>query len=210
MGTRWPVATSPSGLAILLTLTALPGAWANPLAAQTPGVDVQIAGALQAAPAAEREGATVLGFQPDGSVTTLRRGPGKLVCLADDASREGWSAACYHESLEPFMARGRELRAEGVTDVGELAQRRWDEADAGTLPMPEEPAMLYALTGDDYDPGTGTVVNGSIRWVIYTPWATPESTGLTPQPTAPGAPWLMFPGTAGAHIMITPPPTGGR
>ena len=210
MGTRWPVATSPSVLAALLTLIVLPGAPASPLTAQAPGEDVQIAGALQAAPVAEREGATVLGFLPDGSVTTLRQGSGLLVCLADDAGQEGWSAACYHESLEPFMARGRELRAEGVTDAGELAQRRWDEADAGTLPMPEEPAMLYALTGDDYDPGTGTVVNGSIRWVIYTPWATPESTGLTAQPTAPGAPWLMFPGTAGAHIMITPPPTGGR
>ena len=32
-----------------------------------------------------------------------------------------------------------------------------------------------------------------------------ESEDLPAQPTAPGAPWLMFPGTAGAHIMITPP-----
>lgn len=182
-----------------------------PLVAQTPSADVQIAGALAAAPAADRAGATVLGFQADGSLTTLREGTGSLVCLADDPTREGWSTACYHESLEPFMARGRELRAEGVTDSGELAQRRWAEADAGTLPMPEEPAMLYVMTGDGFDPATGSVANAFTRWVIYTPWATAESTGLPPQPTAPGAPWLMFPGTAGAHIMITPPqPGGGR
>jgi hypothetical protein len=97
-----------------------------------------------------------------------------------------------------------------VTDAGELQQRRWTEAEAGNLDMPEEPAMLYVLDGDGFDEASGTVTNGSIRWVIYTPWATTETTGVSAQPTAPGAPWLMFPGTAGAHIMITPPPPGGR
>jgi len=189
--------------ALLVAVTALPAR------AQTPAPAVQIAGALQAAPADERDGATVLGFRPDGSMTTLRRGSNSLVCLADDPSRDGWSVACYHESLEPFMARGRELRAQGVTDAGELAQRRWAEADAGTLAMPEEPAMLYVMTGDGYDAGTDMVRNGFVRWVVYTPWATSESTGISPQPGAPGQPWLMFPGTAGAHIMITPPPPGG-
>jgi hypothetical protein len=193
-----------SAVAVAALVVAAPGA----LEAQTPSPDVQIAGALHAAPAGERDGATVLGFAADGSVTTLREGSNTLVCLADDPNREDWSAACYHESLEPFMARGRQLRAEGVTDSGELAQQRWAEADAGTLAMPEEPAMLYVLTGDGYDAATDVVSNPFVRWVIYTPWATAESTGLSAQPTAPGAPWLMFPGTAGAHIMITPPAGG--
>ena len=56
-----------------------------------------------------------------------------------------------------------------------------------------------------FDAETGTIENPFLRWVFYTPWATPESTGLPTAPTGPGAPWLMFPGTAGAHIMITPP-----
>lgn len=176
--------------------------------AQVPPADVQISGALQAAPAMERDDATVFGFLDDGSLTTLRQGGGSLICLADDPNREGWDVACYHESLDPFMARGRELRAQGVTDSGELAQRRWAEADAGTLAMPEEPAMLYVLTGDAFDADSNSVQNSFIRWVVYTPWATTQSTGLSAQPTAPGAPWLMFPGTAGAHIMITPPTAG--
>lgn len=185
-------------------------ALAVPLAAQTPPPEnVQIAAALQAAPEAERDGAKVLGWTADGSVTTLREGANGLICLADNPAQEGWSVACYHESIEPYMARGRELRAEGVTDVMEVTQRRWKEAEAGDLPMPEEPATLYVMTGDDFDPATGTVSNAFTRWVIYTPWATAESTGLSTQPTAPGAPWLMFPGTAGAHIMITPPTPGG-
>jgi hypothetical protein len=178
------------------------------LTAQTPAASVQLAGALQAAPAMERGEATVFGFLEEGSMTTLQEGSGALICLADDPNRDGWNVACYHESLDPFMARGRELRAQGVTDAGELAQRRWAEADAGTLSMPEVPATLYVLTGDGFNADTNTVENPFIRWVVYTPWATSESTGLSAQPTAPGAPWLMFPGTAGAHIMITPPTPG--
>ena len=129
---------------------------AQDLAAQVPSSAVQIAGALQAAPIIDRAGAKVLGFQADGSLTTLREGSNELVCLADDPNREGWGTACYHESLDPYMARGRELRGEGVTDAGELAQRRWDEADAGTLSMPEDPATLYVLTGDGFDADSET------------------------------------------------------
>ena len=41
------------------------------------------------------------------------------------------------------------------------------------------------------------------RWVIYMPFATPDSTGLSLTPM-PGGPWLMYPGKH-AHIMINPP-----
>ena len=183
-------------------------AWPVLVSGQTASPQSQILQAVQAAPPQDREGATVLGFSADGALTTLREGSGELVCLADDPHREGWSVACYHASLDPFMARGRELRTQGVTDSGELAQRRWAEADAGTLSMPEEPATLYVMTGDAWDESAGAAVNSFLRWVIYTPWATVEETGLPPAPTGPGAPWLMFPGTAGAHIMITPPIPG--
>lgn len=178
------------------------------LRAQTPDAEIQIDAALQAAPESDRADATVLGYDADGSLVTLREGSNALTCLADNPEQEGWSVACYHESIEPYMARGRELRAQGVSDPQEILSRRWEEAEAGDLPMPEEPAMLYVTTGDGYDAESGTVRNGSTRWVLYTPWATLESTGLPARPPAPGAPWLMFPGTAGAHIMITPPPPG--
>jgi len=196
-----------STLSCLLAFAVL--STAAPATAQVPSADVQIAAALKAAPEADRDGAKVLGYTGDGSVTTLREGSNALICLSDNPEQEGWSVACYHESIEPYMARGRELRAQGITDPTEMTRLRWEEAEAGELPMPEEPATLYVMTGDSYDPATGTVTNEYTRWVVYTPWATPESTGLSTQPTAPGAPWLMFPGTAGAHIMIMPPPPGG-
>ena len=37
-----------------------------------------------------------------------------LICLADDPKIDALSVACYHKDLEPFMARGRELDADGT------------------------------------------------------------------------------------------------
>ena len=172
---------------------------------QTPDSSVQIAAALQAAPAAQREEATVLGFDRTGAHTTLRSGSNDLVCLADDPADNRFSVACYHASLEPYMARGRALRTEGISDGNERNQIRWREAEEGKLSMPEAPATLYVMTGSSFDAESGEVVDSYLRYVIYVPWATVESTGLTDSPQSPGSPWLMFPGTAGAHIMISPP-----
>ena len=70
--------------------------------------------------------------------------------------------------------------------------------------MSREPLTLHVLTGSAFDPATGTIADPYLRWVIYTPFATPETTGLPIRPV-PGGPWLMFPGTPTAHIMISPP-----
>jgi hypothetical protein len=169
-----------------------------------PPLDVQVAGAVRAAPADRREGARVLAYDREGALITGRAGSNDLVCLADDPKRKGFKVACYHRDLEPYMARGRALRAQGVSGE-ENRKTRWEEIDSGRLPMSKAPRTLYVLTGDGFDPKTGSVTTPYLRWVIYTPHATPESTGLSTE-ASPSAPWLMFPGTAGAHIMITPPP----
>ena len=49
-----------------------------------------------------------------------------------------------------------------------------------------------------------TTPDGQYRYVIYTPFATTESTGLPSKPHAKGMPWLMDPGTYSAHIMVGP------
>jgi hypothetical protein len=71
--------------------------------------------------------------------------------------------------------------------------------------MPATPAFLYVLTGAAFDAAAGQVEDAFLRYVIYVPGATSESTGLPTRPETPGGPWLMAPGTPGAHIMITPP-----
>ncbi len=165
--------------------------------------DQQIASAIQAAPEDRRADATVLGYDAAGALVTLRKGTNDLICLADKPGDETFSVACYHKDLEPYMARGRELVAQGVKGP-DRDKFRWKEIEDGKLAMSREPRTLYVLTGKGYDAATGKVIDPYLRWVLYTPFATAESSGLPTKPV-PGGPWLMFPGTAGAHVMISPP-----
>jgi hypothetical protein len=170
----------------------------------TASAEEQIASAILAAPEERREGAAVLGYDAQGKLVTLRKGSNELICLADKPADNRFSVACYHKDLEPFMARGRELEAQGITGNERNEKYRWKEIKEGKLPMPREPRMLYVISGKGYDAANGKVINGSLRWVIYYPFATAESTGLSTK-SKRGEPWLMDAGTAGAHIMITPP-----
>ncbi len=175
-----------------------------PLAAQTiPAADEQIAATSLAAPEELRAGAAVLGYSADGKLTELRKGTNEMVCLASDPKAARFSAACYHKDLEPYMARGRELAAQGITGGARNQEHRWKEIKEGKLKMPKEPRMLYVLSGKGYEPASGKVTDGVVRWVIYVPNATAESTGLSTK-SKRGEPWLMDAGTPGAHIMITP------
>ncbi len=171
-------------------------------ASDVPPAAVQIASAILAAPEELRAGAAVLGYDAQGAVVKLREGKNELICLASDPSKKAFSVACYHRDLEPFMARGRELSAQKLTNK-ERNDIRWKEIADGKLAMPREPRTLYVLTGSGFDASSGKVTDPYLRWVIYTPFATPESTGLSTK-ASENAPWLMSPGTAGAHIMINP------
>jgi hypothetical protein len=172
-------------------------------AAEIPPPAVQIAAAIQAAPVELRDGAAVLGYNAKGELVTLRPAKNELICLATDPAKTAFSVACYHKDLEPFMARGRELLAQKVTGK-ERNDIRFKEIETGKLAMSREPRTLYVLTGSGFDAASGKVANPYLRWVIYVPFATPESTGLSTKATD-NAPWLMSAGTAGAHIMINPP-----
>jgi hypothetical protein len=171
--------------------------------AAPPPAAEQIAAAVLAAPADRKAGATVLGYDEKGALVTLRPGTNEIVCLADDPKEGAFNVACYHKDLEPFMARGRELVAQGVKGPAR-EETRWKEIDAGTLKMPKEPRNLCVISGTGFDAAKGEILGAYTRWVVYTPYATPESTGLSATPV-PGGPWLMFPGKGSAHIMINPP-----
>jgi hypothetical protein len=173
--------------------------------AQTPTIapaDDQIAAAVLPLPADARSTATVLGYGADGKLTTLRKGTGPMICLADDPKEQRFHVACYHDSMEPFMARGRELRTSGVTGT-QVDSVRFREAKAGSLKIPNHPSSLYSLTGGTFDPATKTAPGARWLYVVYIPYATAASTGLSDKP-AGNAPWIMFPGTPKAHIMFTP------
>ena len=168
-------------------------------------VDIQIKTALLPLSEEERDGAMVYGYDASGAMVVLRQGTNNLVCLTDDPKKEGVHVACYSAQLDPFMARGRELSAQGKSRE-EIETIRGNEVASGELKMPGEPSMLYIYYGksEDYDAAIGELRNGKFRYVIYTPFATTESTGLPDKPHAPGMPWLMDPGTHKAHIMVGP------
>lgn len=168
--------------------------------------DIQIKTAGLAAPEELREGVMVYGYNEKGELVVLKEGSNHLVCLADDPNKEGINVSCYSKKLDPFMARGRVLSAEGKGEM-EKRETRKKEAEAGTLSLTDSPGMTTILSGteENYNPQTGELNDGYFRYVIYIPYATAESTGLPEKPFAPGMPWIMDPGTHRAHIMITPP-----
>lgn len=165
----------------------------------------QIQSATQAAPAEGREEATVYGYTESGELMTLREGKNQFICIADNPKKDGFQVVCYHKSLEPMMARGRALTAEGKSREEKEGIRAQEAKDA-TMPLPENPATLHIYYGEDgyYNSLTQTNVNAKYRYVVYIPYATQETTGLSLAPNKPGHPWLMFPGKYNAHIMITP------
>lgn len=171
-----------------------------------PSPEIQIKTALLAAPENKRDSATVYGYSQNNELVILKQGTNELVCVADDPSQPEFSVACYHKDLHPFMQRGRELRKEGKSHQ-QVFDEREKEAKSGKLIMPKQPTTLVVVSAKDADfnKTTGEVKNTYMRSVVYIPYATAESTGLPLKPEAPGMPWIMHPGTHGAHIMINPP-----
>jgi hypothetical protein len=199
------------GMALLLSVAASGTAGSQPAtrpaggqtaATSLPTGEQQIAAAVLPLPKDLRAGATVMGYRTREKLETLREGTNGMICLALFAVRDDFHVACYHKGMEPFMARGRELRAQGVKG-DQVDSVRFAEVKSGKLKMPRQ-AALYSLTGkkDSWDPATGTVTGASELGVVYMPFATAENTGLSVVPVRSGA-WMMFPGTPKAHVMLT-------
>lgn len=187
---------------VLMVAASLSAARVSRAQAALPTVEQQVAASVLALPAPMQAGATVMGYRSAGKLETLRAGKNGMTCLALFAVEKNFHVACYHDGMEPFMARGRELRAQGVKDP-QVDSVRFAEVASGKIKMPKM-AALYQIFGkaDSWDAATGKVSNASTLLVVYVPGATAESSGLSPIPTKVG-PWIMYPGTPKAHIMIS-------
>jgi hypothetical protein len=190
--------------AALAAVTLLGAGRTTVRAQQTPTIapaSEQIAAAVTALPQELRTDAAVLGYSPAGKLVGLREGKNDMICLAPAPAAKAFHSACYHRAMEPFMARGRELRAQGVKDA-QVDTVRFAEVKAGKLKMPTQPSMLYQIFGGTFDAAAGTVTGGRLLYVTYIPFATTATTGITSRPSDK-SPWLMFPGTPKAHIMFS-------
>mgnify|MGYP001810613339 CR=1 FL=1 len=170
-------------------------------AQSAPPVAEQITAAVLALPKEMRDGAGVMGYRTAGKLESLRPSKNGMLCLADDPAEEQFHVSCYAETMEPFMARGRALRASGVKGA-QVDTARFAEVKAGKLKMPTAPAALYQIFAKSYDPATQTVTGGRSLFVVYVPFATAATTGLSTVPSD-SKPWLMLPGTPKAHIMFS-------
>ncbi|MGQ0736121.1 MAG: hypothetical protein ACT4QD_21025 [Acidobacteriota bacterium] len=165
--------------------------------------DRVIAEAVQILPEDLRQGATVVTYDATGTRKVLRQGTNFVECqpkMADGFTR------CYHRSLGPRRDLEARLRAEKKSDA-EIQAGVTAAVEAGTLAPPAKGMMAYR----GYDP-RDRIQN---LWVMSLPNATPEAVGVSTvsQRDAAlegrGLPWMMLPGTPGAHIMIpiNPPAT---
>jgi hypothetical protein len=165
----------------------------------------QVSSAIFAVPVEARDGATVYGYDDNGDLIVIRKGDNNFICIADNPNKDGFQVVAYHNSLEPMMSRGRELNKEGKSRQ-EKEESRSSEAKSGKLKLPEDPATLHIYYGENgfFNTESGEIENAKYRYVVYIPYATQESTGLSLKPNASNHPWLMFPGKYNAHIMISP------
>lgn len=156
-------------------------------------VDDQITEAVMAAPAPLRDGARVIVRDADGQPQVIRAGTNALVC-EPDGPQPGFGVECYHRSFQGVMDWTYRRLAEGA--------RTYREAytDGGPKVKISPGAMQYALIGPTRDEAVSTMS-------IKLPYATTESTGLPTEERADG-PWLMWAGTAAAHVMFTTKPPG--
>lgn len=160
-------------------------------AAEEKSADQWIAEALLPLPEPLRAGATVVLDREPGKREVLRKGTNHIICRADTPA-PGFAVRCYHKDLDAGYTRGDELRAGGASE-----DRVRDTLDAeirsGKLKT-FAGATTYSLTGS-------SLVGALPLTVLFLPGATSESTGLPAEPSN-YRPWLMWAGTAAAHIMI--------
>ena len=152
----------------------------------------QIGEAVLAAPESLRAGATIVIYDDAGKRSVLRHGTNSLIC-EPDGPQPTFRVECYHESWQPVSDRMHKWFAEGKT-VEEAIALYEAERKAGEHEDFTPGAIQYLLTGRDRK-------TAKLSMTIRLPYATPDTVGIPAEERAEG-PWLMWPGTPGAHIMI--------
>jgi hypothetical protein len=168
---------------------------ASPALAQMP--DPRIAEALQPLPEDLKAGATVVTYDDKtGARKVLRQGTNEIEC---QPTAEDGFVRCYNKILAPRRDLEAKLKAEKKTDK-EIADAVAAARAAGTIKSAPFGTMSYRYTKDPS--------RIKLLWVMSVPNATPESLGVSTKSQrdaalkGAGFPWMMLPGTPGAHVMI--------
>jgi hypothetical protein len=167
------------------------------IAEQGATVEQQIAEAVKILPKDLQAGATVVTYDSATGVRkVLRQGTNFVECQPkmDDGFER-----CYSKAFAPRRDLEAKLRAEKKSNE-DIQKTVAAAVKDGTLPAPPKAMMSYR----GYDK-TDRIQN---LWVMSMPGATPETVGVSTASqrdnalAGHGLPWMMLPGTPGAHIMI--------
>jgi hypothetical protein len=144
-----------------------------------------------------KAGATVVSYdEKTGERQVVRPGTNFIECQPKE--KDGF-VRCYNKVLAPRRDMEAKLRASGKSDQ-EVSKEVQAALKDGRLKPAPFGTMSYRYSDD---PG-----RIKLLWVISVPNATPESVGVSTASQRDaalkgnGKPWLMLPGTPGAHIMI--------
>ena len=144
-----------------------------------------------------RDKATVYTYDSaTGERKVLRPGTGQIECMPRGDDGFTW---CYNTSTAARRDFSAKLRAQKKSDE-EIQAAVAEATKAGTIPPTPFGTMSYRLYGKRD--------RIQLLWVLSVPNATPESIGVSTASQREealeqrGTPWLMLPGTPGAHIMI--------
>jgi hypothetical protein len=150
--------------------------------------------ALLAAPANQREGATVIKWKPDFTYETLKKGTNNLVCYDRSGFplQQPFSIECT--SLKNLDRVAQNMKAEATGDKQKSEAMLNDMEKAGTRAKPEFGSVWYHLAGPDRE-------HARSHLTVALPGATSQSMGL-PDNGRQGGVWIMNAGTTTAHLMI--------
>jgi hypothetical protein len=176
---------------VLVVLGAL--AVSIPAWAQAPA-DAAIEKALLAAPAQQKNDATVVAFKPDYTYETVKKGTNNLVCFDRSGlpGQQPFSVECT--SLRNLDRVAQNLKFEAEPDRTKR-QAALDAAEKdGSRIKPEYGSVWYRLQGKDKD-------TARMHMTVAVPGATTQSTGIPDNPKLGGV-WIMNAGTTTAHLMV--------
>lgn len=179
-----------AALAALLSPAAAPQASAQ-------SNDALIKEAVQPLPEDLKAGATVVSYdEKTGERKVLRQGTNYIEC--QPKAKDGF-VRCYNKALAPRRDMEAKLHAQGKSDDDVRNEIQAATKDGRLKPVP------FGTISYRYSDDPGRI---KLLWVISVPNATPEQLGISTESQRDaalkgnGKPWMMLPGTPGAHIMI--------
>jgi len=144
-----------------------------------------------------KAGATVVSYdEKTGDRKVIRAGTNYIEC--QPKAKDGF-VRCYNKVLAPRRDMEAKLRAQGKADEDVTKEIQAAMKDGRLKPPP------FGTVSYRYSDDPGRI---KLLWVISVPNATPEQLGISTESQRDaalkgnGKPWMMLPGTPGAHIMI--------